>query len=89
MTQGIKRIISVVFAILLCSLLGFSSLAATANEYGLGLTTGQKNDKYTVTLKNENGFPVSGVQLICELPGELRSSAKTDAEASELMDKEQ
>lgn len=82
MTQGIKRIISVVFAILLCSLLGFSSLAATANEYGLGLTTGQKNDKYTVTLKNENGFPVSGVQLICELPGELRSSAKTDAEAS-------
>ncbi|MBQ9553172.1 MAG: S8 family serine peptidase [Clostridia bacterium] len=76
-----KRILSVGFIALLCVLFCLPSFAATTNEYGLGLTTGQQANKYTVTLKNQNSFPVNGVSVTCELPDGLRSSGKTNAEA--------
>ena len=76
-----KRILSVGFIALLCVLFCLPSFAATTNEYGLGLTTGQQENKYTVTLRNQNSFPVSGVSVTCELPDGLRSSGKTSAEA--------
>ena len=82
MNRFARRLLSAAFAVLFCALLCLSSFAATANEYGLGLSTEQQKDQYTVTLKNQNSFPVSGVRLSCQLPEELRSSGKTDVEAA-------
>ena len=79
-----KRVISAVITALLCAVFCFSSFAATANEYGLGLTAEQKHDKYTVKLTNQNSFPVDGVSVSCELPADLRSSGKTEAQAQKF-----
>ncbi|HBL40654.1 MAG TPA: hypothetical protein DDY98_03425 [Ruminococcaceae bacterium] len=80
-----KRALSSVISVLFCVLLCFSSFAATTNEYGLGLSSEQKKDTYTVKLYNQNNFPVSGVELKCELPEELRTSGKTVVNADTFL----
>ena len=76
-----KRTAAVLLTVLLGALFCFSSFAATANEYGLGLTTAQEADRYAVTLRNQHDFAVSGVSVTCGLPGGLSTSGRTDAAA--------
>ncbi len=81
MKKVTRRTASLLLTMIFCILFCFSSFAATTNEYGLGLSTELNKTNYTVTLCNRNSFAVGGVEVKCDLPGDLRTSGKVNASA--------